>query len=115
MQPLSAPPIFIHLLPYSLLELLLDSVLAILLEEHSLWVLRLALQVLLHILLVMIEHYFIVDQVLVVFLLQRVNFEVEVEGTHWFASWLVIREVQLAHVGVSQGLVNSDSLQGVKC
>lgn len=48
----------------------------------------------------MVKHDLIKDKVFVVVLLQRVEFEVKVEGTHWVAGWLIIWEMKLAHVGV---------------
>ena len=84
----------------SFLELLLYSVLAIAFEEHSLWILSLVLQVLLHFIFIVIQHYLLKDKVLIVLLLQAVNLEIKVEGANWLTGRLVIGEVELAHVRV---------------
>ena len=63
----------------------------------------------------MVQHYLLVYQVLVVFLLQTVDFEVKIESTDWVARWLIIWEMQLCHVGMLQCLVYSDSLRRIEC
>jgi len=50
----------------------------------------LVLHVLLDGVLVVVEHDLLVDQFLVVLLLQAVDLEVEVKGTHWFSCRFII-------------------------
>ena len=62
----------------------------------------------------MVQHYLVIDQVFVILLLERINFEVEVKGANWLTGRLIIRKVKLAHVGVGQSFIYCDSLLGVE-
>lgn len=95
---------------YSLLKLLFDSIFTVHFEKDTLWKFGFALKILFHILVIVIKHNFIVNQVLVVFLLERVDLEVEVECAHKLTSGLVIRKMQLAHIWMSECFINCNSL-----
>lgn len=62
----------------------------------------------------MVEHDLLIDQVLVVFFLQTVYLEVKVKYFNKVCCWLVVREVELAHVRMGQSFVNGDPLQWVE-
>ena len=58
----------------------------------------------------MIEHYFIVHQILEVFFAKRILFKIEVKSTDRLARWLVIWEMQLLQVLMAQGCLDSNSI-----
>jgi hypothetical protein len=56
----------------------------------------------------------LIDEFLVLGSLPTIQLKVEIETRHRLTDRLVIRNVQLLHVGMCQSLLNGDTLCGVK-
>ena len=58
----------------------------------------------------MIQHYFVIHQILKVLLAERILFEVKIKCNHWVSCWLIIWEVELLQIWVREGLLDGDSI-----
>ena len=74
----------------------------------------LSFQVLVYSLLIVVELNLVVDQLLVFVSLQAIELKVEVETRHRLPHWLIIRHMQLLHVGVRESLLDRYTLRWVK-
>ena len=100
---------------FDVLKLLLDPVLTESFVQDAFRVFCLVLQILANVIVRVVEHDFLVNEIFVVLLAQRVDLEIEVESRHRFGGGLVLGEVQLAHVGMRESLVNCHALGRVEC
>lgn len=98
----------------SFLKLLFYSVLSIPLEKNSFRIVSFVLEILLDTFFIMVEHNFFKDQIFIIIFFQTVKFKVKVESANWITCWLIIREMELTHVGMLKSLLNSDSFSRVK-
>lgn len=62
----------------------------------------------------MVEHYLIIDQVLILLLLQIVELKIKVKRTHQMVDWLILLAMQLSHVRMLECLGDGDSLLWIK-
>lgn len=77
-----------------------QPILPILLKQAAVRMFLLSFQVLVYSLLIVVELNLIVDQLLVFVGLQAIELKVEVETRHRLPHWLIIRHMQLLHIGV---------------
>ena len=89
-------------------------ILPILLKQAAVRMFLLSFQVLIYSLLIVVELNLIVDQLLVFVGLQAIELKVEVETRHRLPHWLIIRHMQLLHVGVRECLLDRYTLRRVK-
>lgn len=91
-----------------------QPILPILLKQAAVRMFLLCFQVLIYSLLIVVELNLIVDQLLVFISLQAIELKVEVETRHRLPHWLIIRHMQLFHVGVRECLLYCYTLLRVK-
>lgn len=91
-----------------------QPILPILLKQAAVRMFLLSFQVLVYSLLIVVELNLIVDQLLVFVGLQAIELKVEVETRHRLPHWLIIRHMQLLHVGVRECLLDRYTLRRVK-
>ena len=84
------------------------------LVQNAVRVLFFVCQILLDLILVVIEHYLFVKQLLVLICLKTKKFKVKVKRWHLVAHRLVVFEMQILHVRVGKSFSDCDALIGVE-